>query len=146
MKNYNTFHFCLLFLSLINAILLFFCCRSEAFDETDDIKTICDSSDSCTAAVDKINGSNGGGCSDPSGCTGIACKMTSEANSDATTAGSTSGKPGSKMISSFVTVIEGTKDLSLHEEKQRSPQRPRPAAMATSEDELFIGMKNLICT
>ena len=68
--------------------------------------------------------------------------MTSEANSDAT-AGNTSGKPGSKMISSFVTVIEGTKDLSLHEEKQRSPQRPRPAAMATSEDELFIGMKNL---
>jgi len=111
--------------------------RSEAFDETDDIKTICDSSDSCTAAVDKLNGSNGS-CSDPSGCTGVACKMTSEANSDAT-AGSTSGKPGSKMISSFVTVIEGTKDLSLHEEKQRSPQRPRPAAMATSEDELFIG-------
>jgi len=110
--------------------------RSEAFDETDDIKTICDSSDSCTAAVDKVNGSNGS-CSDPSGCTGVACKMTSEANSDAT-AGSTSGKPGSKMISSFVTVIEGTKDLSLHEEKQRSPQRPRPAAMATSEDELFI--------
>ena len=126
---------------LLNEIISFFCSRSEAFDETDDIKTICDSSDSCTAAVDKLNGSNGS-CSDPSGCTGVACKMTSEANSDAT-AGSTSGKPGNKMISSFVTVIEGTKDLSLHEEKQRSPQRPRPAAMATSEDELFIGMKNL---
>ncbi len=71
--------------------------------------------------------------------------MTSEANSDAT-AGSTSGKPGSKMISSFVTVIEGTKDLSLHEEKQRSPQRPRPAAMATSEDELFIGIYQVLYT
>ena len=97
------------------------------------MSAICDSNTSgtapsSTAAIGKVNGSNS---CDP----GFTTKMTSEA---AEAAGSTPGKPG-KMISSFVTVIEGTKDLTLHEEKQRSPQRPRPAAMATSEDELLIG-------
>jgi hypothetical protein len=35
------------------------------------------------------------------------------------------GSGKTNMISSFVTVIEGTKDLSLSEEKQRSPQHLR---------------------
>lgn len=37
------------------------------------------------------------------------------------------------MISSFVSVIEGTKDLSLNEERQRSPQRSAsPLAASTA--------------
>jgi len=111
--------------------------RSEAFDEDDirAVSAICDTNTSGTAPSStaagngsKVNGSNN---CDP----GFTTKMTSEAAETAVS--STPGKPG-KMISSFVTVIEGTKDLTLHEEKQRSPQRPRPAAMATSEDELLV--------
>jgi len=115
--------------------------RSEAFDEDDirAVSAICDSNTSGTestaaaaAAVgkvaSKVNGSNH---CDPD----FTPKMTSEA---AEAAGSTPGKPEKMISTSFVTVIEGTKDLTLHEEKQRSPQRPRPAAMATSEDELLV--------
>ena len=125
--------------------------RSEAFDEEDCIKAaICDSK----STTENINGS--GGCEalcdlNIASCPGLDgneghsdLKMTSEQATSI--GGTTTGKPG-KMISSFVTVIEDTKDLSLHEEKQRSPQRPRPqpAAPATStmaskisEDELLI--------
>ena len=38
-----------------------------------------------------------------------------------------------KMISSFVSVIEDTKDLSLSEEKQRSPQQRRHSSQPPSE-------------
>ena len=110
------------------------------------MSAICDSNTSGTestaaaaaAAVgkvaSKVNGSNH---CDPD----FTPKMTSEA---AEAAGSTPGKPEKMISTSFVTVIEGTKDLTLHEEKQRSPQRPRPAAMATSEDELLVGKQGIL--
>ena len=108
------------------------------------MSAICDSNTSSTestaaAAVvgkvaSKVNGSNH---CDPD----FTPKMTSEA---AEAAGSTPGKPEKMISTSFVTVIEGTKDLTLHEEKQRSPQRPRPAAMATSEDELLVGKQEIL--
>ena len=118
--------------------------RSEAFDEDDirAVSAICDSNTSGTESTaeavgkvaSKVNGSNH---CDPD----FTPKMTSEA---AEAAGSTPGKPEKMISTSFVTVIEGTKDLTLHEEKQRSPQRPRPAAMATSEDELFVGKQDIL--
>ena len=135
--------------SLTNVILFY---RSEAFDEEDCNKAaICDSSappnvngsGSCEAPCDLDIACCPGGIGDIVGGSGL--KMTSEASSGGTTT-TTTGKPG-KMISSFVTVIEDTKDLSLHEEKQRSPQRPRPQPVAPatstmaskiSEDELLI--------
>jgi len=83
--------------------------RSEAFDEDDDARAvpICDTSATSFLSSKDIpfNGPSSSAEAD---------KMSSEANSQ---------QDCTKMISSFVTVIEGTKDLSLNEEKQRSPQR-----------------------
>lgn len=46
-----------------------------------------------------------------------------------------------KMISSFVSVIEDTKDLSLSEEKQRSPQQRRHS----SQPPLEAGLGAPVC-
>ncbi len=101
-------------------------CRSEAFDEDDNSSRsavpICDTKHDLVPSA-KVNGPTAAATS-PTTPASLAIMTSTEEASTALNKKQQSNN--SKMISSFVTVIEGTKDLSLHEEKQRSPQRPQP--------------------